>query len=266
LGEISINRAVESATSSIADRRAAGSASNIIARLIEAAGKIAAANANDPKSKELGAAIVNVLNEEETKRTTPSTDVVRLGLTAVLRARPAGSEETVRKFLAFTDPNIVADALNTLARLRAKNANRDARDLLNSHLHAIVRANAARVLGAAEDKEAVDVLIKAATTDSDSRVRVAAIRSLAALKDANAAEPLLAHGEKLLARYTAAKKPDFIPVEQNEFIEVAVALGRIIPNTDNQRADKLFVDFAKIDKGHSPEIYIARIRIGQKTE
>jgi HEAT repeat protein len=102
--------------------------------------------------------------------------------------------------------------------LRAKNANRDARDLLASHLHAIVRANAARVLGAAEDKEAVDVLIKAATTDTDSRVRVAAIRALGALKDAKAADPLLARGENLLAAYTQAFKPGFLPAEHSEFL------------------------------------------------
>ena len=144
---------------------------------------------------------------------------------------PAGAEEIVRKFLAFTDPNIVADALNTLARLRAKNANRDARDLLETHVHAIVRANAARVLGAAEDKEAVDLLIKAATTDTDSRVRVAAIRSLAALKDAKAAEPLSLTARNFVERYKAAKKPNFNPNEQNEFIEVATALGRILANT-----------------------------------
>jgi cyclophilin family peptidyl-prolyl cis-trans isomerase/HEAT repeat protein len=244
--------------------RPLGSASFVTARLLEAAGKIAAANPNDPKSKELGAAIVNVLNEEEKKRSTPSTDVIRLGLTAVLRSRPAGAEETVRRFLAFTDPNIVADALNTLARLRAKNANRDARDMLATHVHAIVRANGARVLGAAEDKEAVDVLIKAATTDSDSRVRVAAIRSLAALRDSKAAESLLKGGETLLDAYKKAKKPNFIPNEHSEFLEVAAALGRMLPNTRNERAVNLFREFGKLDQGHSPEVYIARIRIAPR--
>ena len=70
---------------------------------------------------------------------------------------------------------MVADALNTLARLRAKNADRDARDLLATNVNAVVRANtAARVLGAAEDKDAFDVLLKAAAEDKDSRVRVSA--------------------------------------------------------------------------------------------
>jgi cyclophilin family peptidyl-prolyl cis-trans isomerase/HEAT repeat protein len=220
-----------------------------------------AANADDPKSKDLSQAILFALEAEHLKGSGQSKQAVRLALTAVLRARPAGADERVRKFLAYTDPDIVADALNTLARLRAKNANRDARDLLETHVHAIVRANAARVLAAAEDKEAVDVLIKAATGDGDTRVRVSSIRALAALKDARAADPLLARGEKLLAAYTKSFKPGFQPAEHNEFLEIAVALGRVLANTDNQRADKLLGDFAKMDKGHSPEVYIARVRI-----
>lgn len=233
----------------------------LLSRAVEAAGKIAAANASDPKSKELAAAILTVLNDEMSERAgAPLTDVVRLGLTAALRARPTGAEETVRKFLTFSDPNIVADALNTLARLRAKNANPDARDLLATHTHAMVRANAARVLGAAEDKEAVDVLIKAATTDVDSRVRVSAIRALAPLKDAKAAEPLIVRGEKLIKEYKASAFRK--PLAQSELLEIFTTLGRLIPNSRNERAVDLIRQFGNLrDKGHSAEAYIARIRI-----
>jgi cyclophilin family peptidyl-prolyl cis-trans isomerase len=225
------------------------------ARAVEAAGKIAAANSKHPKAAELGSAIVKTLNASTDTLTT------RLALTAVLRARPAGAEEVVRKSLAHPDPAVVSDALNTLARLRAKNANRDARDLLETNVHAIVRANAARVLGAAEDKDAIDILIRAATTDKDSRVRVAAIRSLAALKDPKAAEPLLKRGEILFAAYKAAKKPNFVPDEQNEFIEIATTLGRLLVNTADERAVNLFREFGKLDKGFTTEVYIARLRI-----
>jgi cyclophilin family peptidyl-prolyl cis-trans isomerase/HEAT repeat protein len=229
---------------------------SVRARAVEAAGKIAAANSKDPKATELGKAIVGTLNGPQSGAVT-----TRLALTATLRARPAGSEETLRKFLANTDPAIVSDALNTLARLRAKNANRDARDLLETSVHAIVRANAARVLGAAEDKESIDLLIKAATSDSDSRVRVAAIRSLAALKDSKAAEPLLKRGEMVFAAYKKAWKPNFIPNEHSEFLEIATALGRLLMNTRNGRAVDLFRQFGKLDRGSSPEVYIARLRI-----
>jgi len=235
---------------------------NVRGRLVEAAGKIAAADAKDPKAKELGDSIKFILAAEKERPT--SIETARLALTAALRARPAGAEENIRFFLSHTDPGVVSDALNTLSRLRAKNANRDARDLLETHTHAVVRANAARLLGAAEDKEAVELLIKAATKDPDSRVRVSAIRSLAALKDAKASDPLLARGEELFAAYSKAKKPNFIPDEQSEFVEIATALGRLLANTDNARADKLFADFGKIDKGQTPEVYIARVRIGPK--
>jgi cyclophilin family peptidyl-prolyl cis-trans isomerase/HEAT repeat protein len=226
------------------------------ARAVEAAGKIAAANAKDPKAAELGKAILATLNDP---RTDPVTN--RLGLTAVLRSRPAGSEDVVRKFLAETDRTIVADALNTLARLRAKNANRDARDLLKTHVNGVVRANAARVLAAAEDKDAVDELIKAATSDTDSRVRVSAIRALAALKDNDAREPLLTRAEVLFAAYKKAWKPDLIPNEHSEFLEIATTLGRLFTNTRNERAVNLFREFGKLDRGFSPDVYIARLRI-----
>ncbi len=126
---------------------------------------------------------------------------------------------------------------------------------------AIARANAARALGAAEDGEAVDALIKAATSDADPRVRVVAIRSLAALKNEKAAEPLLKRGEILLSAYKASKKPDRIPTEQNEFIEIATTLGRLLANTRNERAVNLIREFGKLDNGFSTEVYLARIRI-----
>ena len=231
------------------------------ARLVEAAGKIAAANSKDPKAQSLGQAIVFTLEAEHNKGAGQNIETVRLALTAALRARPAGSEEIIRKFLAHTNTEVVGDALNTLARLRAKNANRDARGLLQTSVHPVIRANAARVLGAAEDKESIDQLIAAATSDKDSRVRVAAIRSLATLKDVKAAEPLLSRGESLFTAYKKAWKPNLIPDEHSEFLEIATALGRLLVNTRNERAVNLFREFGKIDRGFSPEVYIARLRI-----
>lgn len=234
----------------------------IRARAAEAAGKIAGANAADPKSKELGAAILRVLTEEEARRATPNTELVRLALTAALRARPTGADEIVRKYLSFTDPGIVSDALNTLARLRTKAANRDARDLLQTNVNAVVRANAARVLASGEDKEAVDILIKAATTDGDSRVRVSAIRALGSIKDAKSADPLLTRAEALLVVYKKNLKPNFIPVELNEFIEISTAIGQVLAKTGNTRAIALFREFARIDNFSTAEPYIARVKVG----
>ena len=261
LGEIESMKAADAILTALkAETRPVGSVSQT-ARLVEAAGKIAAANAKDEKSKELGAAILTTVDFDAVKRSAPSTEIIRLGMTAILRAKPTGGEETVRKFLRYSDPHIVADALNTLARLRAKNADIEARELLKTHTDPIVRANAARVLGAAEDKDALDILLKAATDDSDARVRVSAIRALATLRDARAAEPLLKRGEVLFDVYRKAKKPNFIPNEHSEFLEIATTLGRLLPNTRNERAVNLFREFGKLDQGHSPEVYIARIRV-----
>jgi cyclophilin family peptidyl-prolyl cis-trans isomerase/HEAT repeat protein len=232
----------------------------LLARLVEAAGKISAANPKDERSKKLGEAVLNVLKTEREKMTM-DTEVLRLGLTAVLRARPAGADETVRKFLSYTDPNVVADALNTLARLRSKNANRDARDLLATNPNAVVRANAARVLGAAEDKEAVDVLIKAATSDPDERVRVSAIRSLAALRDAKAVEPLTARAQVLLDTIKRSTRSRRFASEQNEFLEIVTAFGRLLPNTQNEKVLNQFREFVTLGYAYSPEVYVALMRM-----
>ncbi|MEO8650462.1 MAG: peptidylprolyl isomerase [Acidobacteriota bacterium] len=233
--------------------------SSVKGRLVEAAGKIAASNSKDERSKRLGAAIIRVLVESAAAKTPTQKAQVRLALTAVLRAHPAGAEDAVRRYLFSTDPEVVADALNTLARLRAKNANRDARDLLSTNLSAIVRANAARVLAAAEDKESVDIVIKAAAGDRDKRVRVSAIRSLAALKDEKAAGPLIARGEELIGEFEASAFP--LPAAKSELLEIFTTLGLLIPNSRNERAVDLIRKFAKRDQGHSPEAYIARLRI-----
>ena len=252
---------------------AGGSApsSAVRARLVEAAGKIAAANSKDEKAKALGEAILRVLTNEEGKT---DSKVVRLGLTAALRARPAGADEVVRKFLAYTDPDIVGDALNTLTRLRAKNANRDARDLLATSVYGVVRANAARVLGAAEDKDAAGVLLKAAVSDNDLRVRVSAIRALGGLKGAGAGDKLLDRGEALykqLATDASALRPGMPaakPVqyrgERNELLEIATTLGRLFEGTKDEMAVSFMTRLRGLTMAESPEVEIAFARIAPK--
>jgi cyclophilin family peptidyl-prolyl cis-trans isomerase/HEAT repeat protein len=240
------------------------SAANIGARLVEAAGKIAGANASHAKAADLREAILNLLERETADRAT-----ILLGLTAALRAaprdvkreRPDRTDIVVAKFLVSTDPRVRADAANTLTRVRAKNANHLLRAMLVKDADPVARANAARALGAAEDKAAVDILITAATTDPDSRVRVSSIRALTTLRDAKAAEPLLKRGQTLFAAYKLAKKPNFIPVEHSEFLEISTALGRLMVNTHDERAVDLFRQFGKLDRGASTDVYIARLRV-----
>jgi cyclophilin family peptidyl-prolyl cis-trans isomerase/HEAT repeat protein len=234
----------------------------IVSRAVEAAGKIAAANAKDEKAKALGEAILDALDAEEKRGKQQSKQVVLLGITAALRARPAETDFVVAKFLTNLDARIRADAANTLARIRAKNANEKLRAMLLSDDDAIARANAARALGAAEDKEAFNLLLEAATTDEDSRVRVSAIRSLASLNNKEAAGKLLERGENLLADYKKSKFAN--PPEKSELLEIATALGRLLQNSDSERAINFLRNFRELDKFSSPETEIALAQISPK--
>jgi len=174
------------------------------ARAVEALGKIAGSlitvsdnKKSDDRLETFRSTILDALIFEDSRRSNPDKLTILLGLTAVLRARPQDAGPVVTKFLDYSDPSIVATALNTMARLRLKDANERVRELLKDN-DPIVRANAARVIGAAEHKEAFDDLLAKALNDTDLRVRVSAIRSLALLKDARATQPLLDRGILLL--------------------------------------------------------------------
>jgi cyclophilin family peptidyl-prolyl cis-trans isomerase/HEAT repeat protein len=241
------------------DREASGGPA-VIARAVEAAGKITAANPRDASAAKLGEAVIAVLAAESEKGKERNGEIVLMGLTAVLRARPPQGEQAAAAFLTDADARIRADAANTLARLRAKIGIPTLRSMLASDTDAVARANAARALGVSEDKTVVPDLI-AALKDRDTRVRVSAIRSLGTLRDKAAAEPLIAYGQTLLDAYKRTKKPNFYPVEENEFIEVATALGQLIPNSFNESALSLIREFGNLDKGFATEVYIARLRI-----
>ena len=230
------------------------------ARAGEAAGKIAAANAKDDKAKDLSEAILDALDYEDSRGEKQNRDVVLLGITAILRAKPEDGDSVAAKFLTNMDARIRADAANTLSRLRAKTANEKLRAMLLSDNDPIARANAARALGAAEDADAFNLLLESAVSDEDSRVRVSAIRSLGSLKDARAADRLLTRGENLLKTY----KKEFYavaPSEKNELLEIAATLGRILPNSDDEKALRFLNNFGIKDSYNSPEIQIAIAQI-----
>ena len=228
------------------------------ARAVEAAGKIAAANAMDEKSKLLGAAILEVLENEDKRGKLQNGEVVLLGITAALRSRPEKTDVTVAKFLTHTDARIRTDAGNTLARVRAKNANETFRNMLRSEEDAVARANAARALGAAEDKDALELLLQTVISDKDSRVRVSAIRSLGSLKNKNAAPKLLERGEKLLADYKKSKFAN--PGEKSELLEIATTLGRILPNSNDEKAINFLDQLNYADSFRSSEVAVALVR------
>jgi cyclophilin family peptidyl-prolyl cis-trans isomerase/HEAT repeat protein len=209
------------------------------ARAVEALGKIggalssnapAAANqaggpkAEDPRLAKIRVAILDALKFEAGRRSMPDRSTVLLGLTAALRTKPEGAGPVIIQFLGYSDPRIVADALNTMARLRLKDGSDQVRQLLGNG-DPIVRANAARVIGAAEDKQAFDALLARALNDNDLRVRVSAIRALGSLKDARATIPLMRRGSEL---FKTARLDRRNGSPRNEGLEILNALGVIL--------------------------------------
>jgi cyclophilin family peptidyl-prolyl cis-trans isomerase/HEAT repeat protein len=239
------------------------------ARAIEALGKIIAAMANsaparpnqssagqpeDERLNILKAELLSALRFEDSRRSQADRQTVLLGLTAVLRARPEGVGQLIVKFLDYPDPSIVATALNTMARLRLKDGNERVRKLLNDG-DPIVRANAARLTGAAEHKEAFDDLLLKALNDNDLRVRASAIRSLAALKDAPAVEPLLKRGNSLLDDAGTSEST------RNELLEITTTMGRLLPNTPNEGAVAFLKKMHSATKGEAVEVEVAFARV-----
>ncbi len=216
------------------------------ARAIEALGKIAAAlpPEQEPRQRELGAAIIEALNSTDQS-------TILLGLTAALRSRPANAGPVISKSLTHPNARVRADAANALARLRLKDGNDQLRKLVASDPDPIVRANAARVLGVTEDQQSFDALLAKAIGDTDSRVRVSAIRALASLKDPRAAAPLLKRGETL--------------AEQNEILEIATTLGRLLAQKDDQTAITWLRKMNGQLNHMAPEVELALVRIAPAT-
>jgi len=237
------------------------------ARAIEALGKVTAAmeskNAAAGKdAKEADAdrldicktAIVNALGFENGRGPQRDRLTVLLGLTAVLRTKPDGVGALVTKFLDDPDPSIVATALNTMARLRLKDANERVRQLLGNG-DPIVRANAARVIGAGDHKEAFEKVLELALHDIDLRVRASAIRTLASLKDVRAADPLIKRGNSLLE--SGRQNPS----ARNELLEIATTLGRLLTNSMNADAIFFLRDMHTSTRGEAVEVEVAFARI-----
>jgi cyclophilin family peptidyl-prolyl cis-trans isomerase/HEAT repeat protein len=238
------------------------------ARAVEALGKIgsvllsnstasgsqtAVPKVEDKTLAKIRLAILDALKFEAGRRAAPDRATILLGLTAALRVRPDAAGPIIVKFLGHSDPRIVADTLNTMARLRLKVNNDQVRQLLNNG-DAIVRANAARVIGAAEDKGAFDALLGRALNDDDLRVRASAIRALGSLKDVRAVEPLLQRGNSLIASQSFS-------ASQNELLEITATLGRLLSNTSNEKAVAFLRQMHKLTKGEAVEVETAFARV-----
>lgn len=223
------------------------------ARVVEALGKISGALPKEQAApaQELAAAILNALQHENRTRSASDPFTILLGLTAVLRAKPANAGPVVAEFLRYSDPRIRADAANTLARLKLKDGNDALRKMLVNDSDPVVRANAARVLGATEDQSSFEGLLDRALNDEDSRVRVSAIRGLGTLKDGRAVKPLLAAYP--LANPIGSQKI-------NEALEVATALGKIYQGTPDEAVTAWLLDLRRMVGSNAPEVEIALVR------
>jgi cyclophilin family peptidyl-prolyl cis-trans isomerase/HEAT repeat protein len=227
------------------------------ARAVESLGKIAAAiSKTDPaRAQKIGDTIMAVLGQEA-EHTSADHDVALLLITAALRARTAGAAPVLARFLSNPDARVRADAENALARLRSKEATVKLRELLLNDTDDVVRANAARALGAAEDKGSLEVLITG-LQDRDERVRVSAIRSLGALKEKRAIALLLDRGDKLLNSVTRKRGALGIPGEVNEYLEIVSAVAKLEPGSGDSRAIRLLKAFRQSQGSVNPEVEIA---------
>jgi len=234
------------------------------ARSIEALGKITAAlpPTDEARRKSFGKVIYEALDFEAKRRSQPDTEMILLGLTAALRARPEGVGKVIAEFLTYGDPRIRADAANALARLRARDGNEQLRKILTTDPDPIVRANAARVLGATTDKEAFEPLVKLANEVQDSRVRVSAVRALAALKDQ---ESRVANSlAKLWCQRLLLQKGKMLYHQRDpDCLDLVTALGRVFQGTDDKdilgKLDGWRFDFDF--NGAPPEVELAKVRI-----
>lgn len=249
LGEIESTKATETILKLLKDKNA-----NVRARAVEAAGKIAMANLKSRESEELGEAVLDLMEAEEIK---PNEQVVLLGLTAILRARPEDGDLVAMRFLTNLNSRIRADAANTLARIKSKVAVEQLKTMLLADDDAIARANAARALGAAEDKNSASLLIEAALNDDDLRVRVSAIRALASIQAKETAADLLKRAQNLLKDYKESK----IKVQQNELFELINTLGFLLAESNNQDFLDFILEARKTFSKPAPEIEIAFAKV-----
>jgi cyclophilin family peptidyl-prolyl cis-trans isomerase/HEAT repeat protein len=248
----------------LAALRRGDEAGQVRARVVEALGKVGAAlpETETERRRVIGEAILNALSLEAQPGMKRQREVVLKGLTATLRVHPANAGAVLAQFLTDADARIRADAGNALTRLKAKEGGEQLRAMLMGEIDPVARANAARALGAAENKDAFEVLLARSSSDADERVRVSSLRALGALKDTRGVAPLITRGAALLTAYRAAKARGVThPSELNELLEVATALGRILPNTGDARAIEWLRELRDAQEAIDAETEIAFARI-----
>ncbi len=229
------------------------------ARAVEAAGKIAGANAESESVDVLRDRILDNLQFEFGRGIKQSREVVLFGITAVIRSKPVGGDAAVSRFLTNLDARIRLDAANALARLGSTQFNQQLKIMLVSDTEPLARANAARALGAAKDESAVALIIKAAVEDKDQRVRVTSVGALGRMANKEIASQLITRAEKLFLEYKKSKYKR--PSETNELMVLASAIGNILKDSNDKSALGFLNKLSDAENGSSSEVEVALIRV-----
>jgi cyclophilin family peptidyl-prolyl cis-trans isomerase len=184
-----------------------------------------------------------------------------LALTALLRIKEPSTVSAIAAQLRSPDPELRWQAANALARIQA-GISASVPPLLGllSDQSWLVRAHAARALGVAKDKRAVDQLVKL-LGDSEERVVANAVNALGSIADPRAVDPLMAAGQSKLAAYRSFDRAKGgVPPDQNLLLLLATSLG----NIKDARALPLLKEmrFADGHIGTSAETEVSVARFG----
>jgi cyclophilin family peptidyl-prolyl cis-trans isomerase/HEAT repeat protein len=183
---------------------------------------------------------------------------------ALLRIKEPSSVGAIAGQLGSPDPEMRWQAANALARIRDGIAIAVPALLpLLEDKDWMVRANAARALGAANDNRAVLPLVNL-LNDPDRRVAVNAINALGTVGDARGVEPLINLGNREVSGYRAFnREKEGVPAQQNSLLLIATALG----NIKDVRGVAFLKSLRFIDGrvGWAPEVEIAIAKFGEGT-
>jgi cyclophilin family peptidyl-prolyl cis-trans isomerase/HEAT repeat protein len=236
------------------------------ARAAEALGKIgsnklAVAAMGNYGVKGITDAILRLLPSTGAPVSSDSKLIASMALTALLKIRQPSTVEAVAAQLRSPDADLRWQAANAMARIREgiSVAIPSLLPLLEDK-EALVRASAARALGAAKATQAVNPLIRL-LADNDERVVGNATGALGAIGDSRAVDALLGLGNTLLGGYRAFDRDKLgVPTQQNLLLLIATSLGNI--KDDRSLSFLKTLRFADGRLGANAEVEVAIAKFG----
>jgi cyclophilin family peptidyl-prolyl cis-trans isomerase len=236
------------------------------ARAVEALGKIgsnklAVAALGNYGVKGITDAVVRLLPSTGAPVSSDSKLIASMALTALLKIRQPSTVEAIAAQLRSPDADLRWQAANALARIREGIlvAIPSLLPLLEDK-EALVRASAARALGAAKATQSVTPLIRL-LADNDERVVANATSALGAIGDARAVDALIGLGNTLLGGYRAFDREKLgVPTQQNLLSLIATSLGNL--KDDRSLPFLKTLRFADGRLGANVEVEVAIARFG----